>query len=223
MPENSTSNLPTVTNLKRRAAPALTPQALALHEGNLWMGSRDLRRVYVVDPISWVVREEFEVPGIPWAAVSVGDALWFTLGEGAEDDRYLRHYVPGRGFSQRAPIACPDFTGSYLSYDGEFLYLSQWYKGLILRLDQSGNIVREFQLGMEICGHTFVDGIFYVLRGTEAGEESWRIARFDPSDSSPAVVDLAAIPFQSRSLAFDGELFWSNHRAANETVSFQLP
>lgn len=217
------SDLPSIIELERRVAPAVTPQALALHEGNLWMGSRDLRRVYVVDPVSWKVRDEFEVPGIPWAAVSVGGALWFTLGEGEDDDRYLRHFVPGQGFSDREPIACPDFTGSYLSHDGEFLYLSQWYKGLILRLDSSGKTLREFQIGMEICGHTIVDGIFYVLRGTEAGDESWRISRFDPSESSPKVVDLAAVPLQSRSLAFDGERFWSNHRAANQTVSFTLP
>ncbi|MEP6822984.1 MAG: hypothetical protein ABI946_11615 [Chthoniobacterales bacterium] len=223
MPENTSSDLPPIIKQERRTAPAIAPQALAFHEGNVWISSRDLRRVYVIDPASWKVREEFEVPGIPWAAVSVGDALWFTLGEGENDDRYLRHYVPGQGFSTRAPIACPDFTGSYLSFEGEFLYLSQWYKGLILRLDQEGKTLREFDVGMEICGHTIVDGVFYVLRGTEAGDESWRISRFDPSESNPTVVDLAAVTFQSRSLAFDGQSFWSNHRAADQTVSFHLP
>ncbi len=223
MPENTASNLPVIIERERRTAPTVTPQALALHQGNLWMGSRDLRRVYVIDPASWKVREEFEVPGIPWAAVSVGDALWFTLGEGAEDDRYLRHYLPGQGFSDREPIKCPDFTGSYLSYDGQYLYLSQWYKGLILRLDRDGKILHEFHLGMEICGHTIVDGIFYVLRGTEAGDESWRISRFDPSETNPNVVDLALVPFPCRSLAFAGTRFWSNHRAADQTVSFSLP
>ena len=33
----------------------------------------------------------------------------------------------------------------------------------------------------------------------------------------------AAVPFAARSLAFDGAKFWSNHRVANETVSFTLP
>ncbi len=80
----STPNLPSVKDPQRRDAPTKTPQALAWHDGDLWMGSRDLRRIYVIDPSSWTVREEFEAPGIPWAAVSVGDALWFTLGEGAE-------------------------------------------------------------------------------------------------------------------------------------------
>lgn len=216
------STLSPVTELERRPAPATTPQALAWHEGALWMGSRDLRRMYVIDPASWIVREEFEVPGIPWAAVSVGDALWFTLGKGQADDRYLNHYVPGQGFSG-LEITCPDFTGSYLSHDGKYLYLSQWYKGLILRLDERGEVLRTFEIGMEICGHTFVDGLFYVLRGTEAGDESWRISRFDPSEAVPKIVDLAAVPFQSRSLTFDGQRFWSSHRSADQIVAFALP
>jgi len=36
------------------------------------------------------------------------------------------------------------------------------------------------------------------------------------------VEDLAAVPFAARSLTFDGEYFWSNHRVANETISFSL-
>lgn len=187
------------------------------------MGSRDLRRVYEIDPESWTVKQELEAPGIPWAAVSTGAALKFTLGEGPEDDRFVRSFVPGVGFSESERVACPELTGSYLSYDREHLYLSQWYKHRILELDASGGIVREFDLGAEICGHVFIDGFFYVLRGTEQGNEAWRIARFDPTEDVPRVEDLAAVPFQCRSLTFDGAHFWANHRAANETVSFDLP
>ena len=92
--------LPTINEIKRQVSPAPTPQALAWHDGQLWFGSRDLRRVYRMDPQNWKMVEEVEAPGIPWAAVSVGDALWFTLGEGADDDRYLRRYVPGKGFAE---------------------------------------------------------------------------------------------------------------------------
>jgi putative membrane-bound dehydrogenase-like protein len=53
--------------------------------------------------------------------------------------------------------------------------------------------------------------------------EAWRIARLDPSQETPAVEDLADVPFACRSLTFDGENFWTNHRAANETISFTLP
>ncbi len=121
------NELPSVTETKRHSSPAAAPQALAWHKGTLWMGSRDLRRSYAIDVASWTVREEIEAPGTPWAAVSDGEALWFTLGEGPDDDRHLRRFVPGIGWTENERIACPDFTGSYLSYDGEHLYLSQWY------------------------------------------------------------------------------------------------
>ena len=187
------------------------------------MGSRDLRRIYAIDAGTWKLIQEMEAPGIPWAAVSTGDGLWFTIGEGPEDDRYLRRYVAGEGFSATDRIPCPDFTGSYLSYDGEHLYLSQWYKHRILKLDSGGNILREIAIDAEICGHVFVDGLIYVLRGTEQGNEDWRIARLDPRHESPPIEDLARVPFPCRSLAFDGEHFWTNHRAANEIVSFATP
>ena len=206
----------------RLQSPATTPQALAWHQGELWFGSRDLRRIYRMDREKWKVIEEFEAPGIPWAAVSVGDALWFTLGEGAEDDRYLRRYVPGEGFAEPG-IACPEFTGSYLSFDGEHLYLSQWYKFRILELDRAGSILREIPICAEISGHTFVDGLIYVLRGTEQNGGDWRIARLDPRKPDPEIEELARVPFQCRSLAFDGERFWTNHREADRLVSFAPP
>ena len=218
-----TRELPTITERKRLSSPAVTPQALAWHSNSLWMGSRDLRRIYVIDVKAWTVLEEMEAPGIPWAAVSTGDALRFTIGEDPDDDRYLRKYVPKTGFSKTDRIACPEFTGSYLSYDGDHLYLSQWYKHRILKLDAAGNILRVINVGAEISGHVFVDGLFYVLRGVEKPDEIWRIARLDPQQETPDVEDLARVPFACRSLTFDGTNFWTNHRAGNETISFALP
>jgi len=193
--------LPVITEQKRLASPATTPQALTSQGNDLWMGSRDLRRVYRIDRPKWTVEEEKEAPGIPWAAVFAGDELWFTLGEGPDDDRYLRRYVVGKGFAETERIACPELTGSYLSYDGEHLHLSQWYKHRILKLDGKGN----------------------VLRGTEQGEGDWRIARLDPREETPRIDELARVPFQCRSLTFDGECFWTNDREADRIVSFTLP
>jgi len=186
------------------------------------MGSRDLRRIYKIDMQTWAVLEEREAPGIPWAAVLTGEALRFTIGQGPDDDRYLRSYDPARGFGEDR-IACPEFTGSYLSFDGDYLYLSQWYKHRILKLDASGKILRVIDVGTEICGHTFVDGLIYVIRGKEQPSEDWRIARLDPRQETPDVQDLARVAFACRSLTFDGANFWTNHRAANEIVSFVLP
>jgi hypothetical protein len=217
--------LPIIHEQRRFASPAVTPQALAWEAKRalLWMGSRDLRRIYAIDPADWKVVKETEAPGIPWAAVATNGSIRFTVGEGRNDDRYIRSFVPNTGFSDTERIACPEFTGSYLSHDGENLYLSQWYKHRILKLDAKGNILRAIDVGAEISGHIFIDGTIYVLRGTEQNGESWTIAQLDLSEQMPAVTDLATIPFACRSLTFDGEHFWSNHRAANEIVSFSLP
>lgn len=215
--------LPTIIERGRFPSPAPTPQALAWDGNKLWMGSRDLRRIYVIDPQKWDVLEEKEPPGVPWAAVATNGTLRFTIGEGPNDDRYIRRFTPETGFSEQDKITCPEFTGSYLSYDGENLYLSQWYKHRILKLDASGNIVRVIDIGAEVSGHAFVNGLIYVLRGTEQNGESWTIARLDPRERTPEVKDIAIVPFACRSLTFDGTTFWSNHRAANEIVSFALP
>jgi hypothetical protein len=221
----SNMKLPSITEQKRFPSPAVTPQALAWDKKRnlLWMGSRDLRRIYAINPKKWLVLEEREAPGIPWAAVATNGALRFTIGEGPDDDRYIRRFVPDAGFSKTDRIACPEFTGSYLSYDGDNLYLSQWYKQLILKLDAAGEIVRQIDIGAEICGHTFVDGLIYVLRGKEKPNEDWRIARLDPREETPRIDDIAVVPFACRSLTFDGELFWTNYRAQDETISFRLP
>jgi hypothetical protein len=213
--------LPIITELERLPSPAPTPQALAWHRGELWFGSRDLQRIYKMNLESWTIAEETHPPGTPWAGVSDGKALWFTIGEGAEDDRYMRRFEVGKGFSEAT--ACPDLTGSYLSYDGTHLYLSQWYKHRILKLDGDGNILREIAVGAEISGHAFVDGTLYVLCGTEQNGGDWRLARIDPPQSRSAVNDLARVPFQCRSLAYDGERFWTNHREADQIVCFAIP
>ena len=215
--------VPTIIERGRFPSPAPSPQALAWSGGKLWMGSRDLRRIYAIDSTEWKVLEEKEPPGIPWAAVATNGSLCFTIGEDPNDDRYIRRFVPKAGFSETDRIACPEFTGSYLSYDGEHLYLSQWYKHRILELDANGNIIRVIDVGAEVSGHSFVDGMIYVLRGTEQNGESWTIARLDPREKKPEVKEIAVVPFACRSLTFDGANFWSNHRAANEIVSFTLP
>ena len=208
---------------RRLSSPASTPQALAWDSTRnvLWVGSRDLLRIYTIDPLSWTVLEETEAPGIPWAAVALNGELRFTIGEGADDDRYIYRYRPEDGFSKM--FVCPEFTGSYLSFDGKNLYMSQWYKKRVLKFDDHGNVIREIDIGAEICGHTFADGSLYVLRGQEQPNEDWRIARLNLQEETPVVEDIAVLPFACRSLTFDGELFWSNYRAKDTIISFALP
>jgi hypothetical protein len=216
-----------VTKTQCHSSPTITPQALAWADDHLWMSSRDLGTLYKIDVGRWEIVEEIDPPGIVWAGVSSGNSkMYFTIGKGLNDDRYIYRYAPDEGFTKM--FACPDFTGSFLSFDGNRLYMSQWYQERILKFDDRGNILRKIDVGAEICGHTFADGMMYVLRGREnKGQpdksEEWRIARLDLKEETPYVEDIAAVPFAARSLTFDGEQFWSNHRAANETISFSLP
>ena len=236
-------NLPTITDEKRFRSPTVTPQALAWDGKQLWLSSRDLGFLYKIDIERSKIVDELDPPGIVWAAVATNGAMHVTIGKGLNDDRYIYRYN-GNGRFEKL-FACPDLTGSYLSYDGESLYLSQWYQQHILKLDKDGNVVRKIDVGAEICGHVFANGAIYVLRGTEnvprpqyaggpptperfrsgakQGEEQWWIAQLNPRDEKPEVVDVAKVPFAARSLTFDGKHFWSNHRAANETVRFSLP
>ena len=211
----------TIKERKRFPSPAVTPQALAWDGKQLWMSSRDLGTLHKVDIEKWKVVDEIDPPGIVWAAVATNGAMHFTIGKGLNDDRYVYRYDSKNGFTKL--FACPDFTGSYLSFDGDNLYLSQWYEKRILKYDEKGNIIRKIDIGAEICGHTFVDGMIYVLRGAEKPNEDWRIARLDPSEETPEIKDLAVVPFACRSLTFDGEHFWTNYREKDTIVSFARP
>ncbi len=215
-----------INEVQRYPAPTVTPQALAWDGNQLWLSSRDLGTLYRIERAGMKIAEEIDPPGIVWGAAMTDDGLRLTIGKGLNDDRHIYRYTRADGFVRL--FACPEFTGSYLSFDGEHLYLSQWYKGDIHQVDDRGKISRTINVGAEICGHTFADGKLYVLRGKENNDvpgkaEEWRVARLDLAAENTAVEDLAPVPFASRSLAFDGENFWSNHRAANETISFALP
>ena len=219
-----TSLLPDIVELCRLPSPAPTPQALAWHQDSLWISSRDARRLHGVNPQTWEVVEEAATPGVAWGAVAAHGVLHLVCGEGTDDDRYLRRYEPGHGFDESYRVALPEFTGSYLSFDGQNLYLSQWYKHRVLQLDAgSGHVLRTVGVGAEICGHAFAGDRLHVLCGTEQDGERWHLARLDLREAAPRVENLARVPFACRSLAFDGERFWTNHRAANETVAFSLP
>ena len=215
-----------IAGQKHFRSPVVTPQALAWDGKQLWLSSRDLGTLYKIDIDTWKVVEEIDPPGVVWAGVSLGDSeMRFTIGKGLNDDRYVYRYTPDKGFTKL--FACPDFTGSYVSFDGEHLYFSQWYKGDVHQVDDSGKIQRTLNVSAEICGHTFVGRTLYVIRGRENKDvpgksEEWRLSRLDPGDGA-GIEDVATIPFASRSLTFDGEHFWSNHRAANEIIAFSVP
>ncbi len=212
--------LKTVTEVSRMPSPAPRPQSLAFDGETLWMGSLETCRVYGIDPLHWTVREEMEAPGKPYGITVMGDELRVLLEEGSEDRRVIRKYIPGHGFKKEGAIACPDDTGSQLSYDGDRLYVSQWYNRRILSLDAEGNVGTVLETPHGICGQVIVQGIFYAL-GTDAEEtDRYFVTRIDARDGSAKIDDVARVPFRGRALAYDGSRFWSNHREKHEIVAF---
>jgi hypothetical protein len=74
-----------------------------------------------------------------------------------------------------------------------------------------------------ICGQVFV-GVFLFLVTTDEEEKGdYWLTRVDLRPATPAIEDLARIPFAARALAFDGKRFWTNHREQNQIVSFARP
>ena len=203
----------------RLPSPAPRPQALAFDGEKLWMGSVETDRLYAINPAQWTVIEEESVPGKPWGMTVLGDELRVVCGIGADDDRVIRRFVPGHGFKSHDSIACPDATGSQLSYDGTLLYVSQFYNRRILGLDERGEIVRTIEVPHQICGQVFANGAFFLVTTDDEETNEYFLTRVS-ANGEVRSEDLARIPFAARALAFDGTRFWTNHREANEIVAF---
>ena len=106
------------------ASSCVTPQALAWDGKQLWMSSRDLGTLYRTELDGLKMVEEIDPPGVVWAGVATNDGWRFTIGKGLNDDRHVYRYTAADGFEKL--FSCPELTGSYLSFDGKHLYLSQW-------------------------------------------------------------------------------------------------
>ncbi len=212
-----------VVELLRLPAPGPRPQALAYDGQLLWMGSLETCRLYAIDPTHWTVREEAPAPGKPYGLTAIGDELRVLLSEGDDDERVIRRFVPGHGFRTEDAIACPDGTGSQLGYDGDRLYVSQWYAKRIISLGETGEVGSVIAVPHGICGQVVVDGCFYLVTTDAEETDHYFLTHVDARKGTPIVKDLARIPFAARALAFDGERFWTNHRENHQTVAFRLP
>jgi hypothetical protein len=83
-------------------------------------------------------------------------------------------------------------------------------------------VTHTLEVGAHIAGFTFAQGELYVLRGDEATCD-WRFAHIALRGGEPQITDLATIPFQCRSLTYDGSRFWTNDREAATLVAFAQP
>ncbi len=212
--------LETIEEVARRPSPAPRPNALAFDGEVLWMGSLETQRLYAIDPRTWTVREEAQAPGKPYGAVSVGDELRVVCSETAEDNRVIRKFVPGHGFKKEGAIPCPDDTGSYLGYDGDLLYISQFYNRKIISVDDAGHFGTVIAAPHDICGQVVIEGLFYLVTTEDEDTDEYFLTRIDARDGKVKSEDIARVPFKARSLAYDGRRFWTNHREQHEIVAF---
>ncbi|MHB8146103.1 MAG: YncE family protein [Vulcanimicrobiaceae bacterium] len=208
-----------VNELLRLPSPAPRPLGVAFDGTRLWLSSLETERLYAMDPAQWTLSDQAIAPGKPFGIVSIGDELRVVVGEGEADDRYVVRFVPGHGFKDATKVACPDFTGSHLAYDGAVLYLSQFTKNCIVVLDEAGAVVRTIALERAPAGMTFHDERLYLVTVDDKNERRL-LSRIDPRSTGARVEDLAVIPFAARGLAFDGTRFWSGERDANQIVAF---
>jgi hypothetical protein len=212
-----------VTELLRLPSPAPKPQSLAVDGTTLWMGSRETCRIYAIDASTWAARDEAVAPGVPWGMAVVGDELRVIYGEGDDDDRVVRRFVPGHGFTSKGGFRCPDGTGSQLGWDGDVLYISQWYNRRVVGVDGAGAVLSTVDVPHGVCGQVVVQGRFYLVTTDDEENGPYWLTRVDARGATPVCEDLAVIPFPARALAFDGERFWTNHREADQIVAFARP
>ncbi len=216
------TTLPPIEELLRMPSPCPSPLGIAFDGSRLWLASGEVDRIYAVEPRDASVSEESAVPGTPYGLTVVGDELRAVVGDEVEDDRSIARYVVGHGF-KRDMLPCPNATGSWLAYDGDFLYLAQRFEKQILALDDAGAVRRAIPVAREITGMTIVDGCFYLLTTESKEVDDYRLVRLDARKTEPVETEIASLAFIPRGLAYDGTRFWTNMRSENITLAFAFP
>ncbi len=205
----------------RRPSPASRPQPLTFDGTSLWMGSWDTDHIYQIDPKNGAVLQEIAAPGKPYGLAVLDKELRVVVSIGDDDDRYFYRFIPGTGFDLASKTACPDLTGSHLACDGNLLYLGQMHYRRVLIMGPDGTIQRQVPLPSRIGGMGFRSGTLYVISADEEFE-SLHFATLDAQSEKAEITEIATIPFDARSLAFDGQVWWTSHREASQIVSFTV-
>jgi len=214
-----------MNDLVRYPSPVQGPQGLAWDGESMWLTSAANGRLYVVDPKTWIVRHEFIPPHESLGVTYTGSDFRLVLAPTIEepdlerDLRYVYSFTPERGFTQCFP--CPDFSGSFLAYANGTLYLSQAWDKKLIELNEAGAPVREVQLDRRPVGMTIVDGAFYLA----TVDDDWvdgRLQRLGIDAPASSAQTLLSFPFKPRSVAYDGERFWTADRNNHAIVSYTL-
>ncbi len=228
MPERLAA-LPAIAEVRRLASPAPFPQALAAPRGAacLYMAPREVPLLYTIDVSTLVVTREIPLPGSIWGATIEDRVLTFVASSGPDDDRVIRSYDLD-GDLQTAVVPCPDATGSYVAVADGALYLTQFYRRRLLRLDEDGTVLETTAIPHDICGVAHTGDALYLITTDDEESEAYFLTqvvlgRAGDVTSVADVADVARIPFKARSLAWDGDTFWTNHRDRHEIVAFRRP
>lgn len=209
-----------IVEIDRLASVSQKPHSVATDGKTVWIGSRETRRIDVMDPSRWLKIGEVDPPGMPWGMTYCAGEIAMTCGEGGDDLRRIRRFTPGSGFLD-GYVDCPDDTGSHLAIYGGRVLLGQWYNKVLLSLDDKGAVLHTYAAPHGIAGLALVDNAAYVLGTDDEDMGEYWITRMNLKDG--IANDVATVPFHARSLAWDGSRFWTNHREADQTVTFALP
>ena len=191
----------------------------------MWLTSAANGRVYAVNPRSWTVQREFLPPSVSLGITYIGSDFRLILAPAIDepdleaDRRYVYRFSPDAGFAEC--FACPGYSGSFLAHANGTLYLSQAWDKKLIELDDQGIAVRETQLERRPVGMTIVDGAFYLATVNEEWVDG-RLERLGVDDDASSIQTLRSFPFKPRSVAFDGERFWTADRNNHAMVSFIL-
>ena len=213
-----------ITELTRYASPVRGPQGLAWDGATMWLTSAANGRLYAADPRTWRIRDEFVPPSEALGITSTGPDLRLVLAPAIDepdldrDRRYVYRFSPDTGFSHCFP--CPDASGSFLAHADGTLYLSQAWDKRLVELDGRGAAVRRVRLERRPVGMTIVDGAFYLVTVDDAWGDG-RFERLGIGDDASSIRTLRSLPFEPRSVAFDGERFWIADRNGHAIVSLR--
>lgn len=213
-----------MSRLIRYPSPLQGPQGLAWDGESMWVTSAANGCLYALDPETWKIREEFVPPHKSLGLTYTGSDFRVILAPAIDepdlerDWRYVYSFTRGAGFAECFP--CPDFSGSFLAYANRTLYLSQAWDKKLIELSEAGARVREVQLERRPVGMTIVDGAFYLA----TVDEDWmdgQLQRLDVDAAASSIETLQSLPFKPRSVAYDGERFWTADRNNHAIVSFR--
>lgn len=214
-----------MSGLVRYPSPVQGPQGLAWDGGAMWVTSAANGRLYALDP-AWNIQREFVPPHAALGVTYTGSDFRLVLAPTIDepdlerDLRYVFSFARDAGFTECFP--CPDHSGSFLASANGTLYLSQAWDKKLIELDGGGAPVREVQLERRPVGMTIVDGAFYLATVGENWDDGL-LERLGVDATASSIETLRSFPFKPRSVAYDGERFWTADRNNHAIVSFTLP